>query len=337
MDLRVGGRYRLGRKLGSSSSGGVYIGADTETGEELAIKLETIKSKHPRLLYESRLYKMLAGGVGVPTVHWYGVECGYNVMVLDLFGPSLEDLFWFCNQRFSLKTVLMLAIQMLIRIEHVHARNLIHRDVKPGIFLIGLGKKSNQLQVIDFGLARKYIDPRTRQHIPYREGKSLTGPARYISLNAHLGVEQSRRDDLESIGYVLMYLSQGSLPWQGLKAADKEERYQKIMEKKASTPIEGLCKHVPKEFAIYLNYTRSLRFEDRPDYAYLSLLLMEAFFREGLQYDLVFDWSPDTAQTERKAERRDEVSTARPTAPAFWQLACNMQPRSGARPCTTYS
>jgi len=291
MELRVGGKFRLGRKIGSGSFGDVYIGTNVQTGEEVAIKLESIKSKHPQLLYESKLYKILAGGVGMPNVHWYGVEGDYNVMVIDLLGPSLEDLFSFCNRKFSLKTVLMLADQMINRIEYVHAKNFIHRDIKPDNFLIGLGKKANQVHIIDFGLAKKYRDPKTQQHIPYREGKNLTGTARYASVNTHLGIEQSRRDDLEAIGYVLMYFNRGSLPWQGLKANGKKEKYEKIMEKKMSTPVEVLCKHFPTEFVTYLNYCRSLRFEDRPDYAYLRRLLKDLFFREGYQYDFVFDWT----------------------------------------------
>jgi len=291
MELRVGGKFRLGRKIGSGSFGDIYIGTNVQTKEEVAIKLESIKSKHPQLLYESKLYKILAGGVGIPNVHWYGVEGDYNVMVIDLLGPSLEDLFSFCNRKFSLKTVLMLADQMVNRVEYVHAKNFIHRDIKPDNFLIGLGKKANQVHIIDFGLAKKYRDPKTQQHIPYRENKALTGTARYASVNTHLGIGQSRRDDLEAVGYVLMYFCRGSLPWQGLKANSKKEKYEKIMEKKMSTPVEVLCKHFSGEFTTYLNYCRSLRFEDRPDYAYLRRLLKDLFFREGYQYDFVFDWT----------------------------------------------
>merc|ERR1711924_539988 len=271
----------------------------------VAIKLESIKSKHPQLLYESKLYKILAGGVGVPNVHWYGVEGDYNVMVIDLLGPSLEDLFSFCNRKLSLKTVLMLADQMVNRVEYVHAKNFIHRDIKPDNFLIGLGKKANQVHIIDFGLAKKYRDPKTQQHIPYREGKNLTGTARYASVNTHLGIEQSRRDDLEAVGYVLMYFNRGSLPWQGLKGNSKKEKYDRIMEKKMSTPVEVLCKHFPSEFVTYLNYCRSLRFEDRPDYAYLRRFLKDLFFRENYQYDFIFDWtilnySSDTDKARRR-------------------------------------
>ncbi|CAG8708325.1 4678_t:CDS:2, partial [Ambispora leptoticha] len=177
------------------------------------------------------------------------------------------------------------------RIEYIHSKNFIHRDIKPDNFLMGIGKRGNQVNVIDFGLAKKYRDPKTHLHIPYRENKNLTGTARYASINTHLGVEQSRRDDLESLGYVMMYFCRGSLPWQGLKAATKKQKYDRIMEKKMTTPTELLCRGFPNEFAIYLNYTRSLRFDDKPDYSYLRKLFRDLFVREGFQYDYVFDWT----------------------------------------------
>jgi casein kinase 1 len=291
MELRVGGRYRLGRKIGNGSFGDIYLGVNVQTNEEVAIKLENVRSRHPQLLYESKLYRILQGGVGIPNIHWYGVEGDYNVMVLDLLGPSLEDLFNFCNRKLTLKTVLMLADQMISRIEFLHAKNFIHRDIKPDNFLIGLGKKANQIHIIDFGLAKKYRDPKTQQHIPYREGKNLTGTARYASINTHLGIEQSRRDDLEGLGYVLMYFLRGALPWQGLRAHTKKEKYDRIMERKMSTPIETLCRNAPPEFATYMSYCRALRFEDRPDYAYLKRMFKDLFFRENYQYDFIFDWT----------------------------------------------
>uniref|UniRef100_H2TKP5 non-specific serine/threonine protein kinase n=1 Tax=Takifugu rubripes TaxID=31033 RepID=H2TKP5_TAKRU len=291
MELRVGNKYRLGRKIGSGSFGDIYLGANIATGEEVAIKLECVKTKHPQLHIESKFYKMMQGGVGIPSIKWCGAEGDYNVMVMELLGPSLEDLFNFCSRKFSLKTVLLLADQMISRIEYIHSKNFIHRDVKPDNFLMGLGKKGNLVYIIDFGLAKKYRDARTHQHIPYRENKNLTGTARYASINTHLGIEQSRRDDLESLGYVLMYFNLGSLPWQGLKAATKRQKYERISEKKMSTPIEVLCKGYPSEFSTYLNFCRSLRFDDKPDYSYLRQLFRNLFHRQGFSYDYVFDWN----------------------------------------------
>ncbi|XP_051141711.1 casein kinase 1-like protein 10 [Andrographis paniculata] len=291
MDHIVGGKFKFGRKIGGGSFGELFLGVNIQNGEEVAIKLEPVKTKHPQLHYESKIYMLLQGGTGIPNLKWFGVEGEYNIMVIDLLGPSLEDLFNYCNRKFSLKTVLMLADQLINRIEYVHSRGFLHRDIKPDNFLMGLGRKANQVYIIDFGLAKKYRDLQTHKHIPYRENKNLTGTARYASVNTHLGVEQSRRDDLESLGYVLMYFLRGSLPWQGLKAGTKKQKYDKISEKKMLTPIEVLCKSYPSEFISYFHYCRSLRFEDKPDYSYLKRLFRDLFIREGYQFDYVFDWT----------------------------------------------
>lgn len=295
----------------------------------MAIKLESVHARHPQLDYESRVYKSLAGGIGIPFVRWYGTECDYNALVIDLLGPSLEDLFNFCNRKFSYKTVLLLADQLLCRLEFIHAKSFIHRDIKPDNFLMGIGRRGNQINVIDFGLAKKFRDPRTHLHIPYRENKNLTGTARYASINTHLGCEQSRRDDIESLAYVLIYFCRGCLPWQGLKAHTKRQKYDRIMEKKMTTSTEVLTRGLPCEFTIFLNYARSLRFDDKPDYLYLRKLLRDLFVRQGYQYDYVFDWTiykhqakqqqmqmqiPDKAANEEEAVRNGASSSQQPAA-----------------------
>lgn len=303
MDLRVGKKYRIGRKIGSGSFGDIYLGTNIISGEEVAIKLENTKAKHPQLEYEAKVYKALSGGVGIPFVRWYGTECDYNAMVIDLLGPSLEDLFNYCNRKFTYKTVLLLADQLICRIEYIHARCFIHRDIKPDNFLMGIGRRGSQVNVIDFGLAKKYRDPRTHLHIPYRENKNLTGTARYASVNTHLGIEQLRRDDLESLGYVLIYFCRGSLPWQGLKAATKRQKYDRIMEKKMTTPNDILTKGLPKEFLDYMNYIKTLRFDDKPDYPYLRKIFRDLFKRENYRYDYVFDWTLYKFQQEKQREQ----------------------------------
>ena len=186
-----------------------------------------------------------------------------------------------CRQLSSVAGTDVLGLLQISRIEYVHSKCFIHRDIKPDNFLMGLGKRANQVNIIDFGLAKKYRDPKTHIHIPYRENKNLTGTARYASINTHLGIEQSRRDDIESLGYVLLYFLRGSLPWQGLKAATKKQKYEKISEKKMSTPIESLCRGFPIEFNTYFQYCRSLRFDDKPDYSYLRKLFRDLFCRES--------------------------------------------------------
>ncbi|KAM0017520.1 putative protein kinase CK1-CK1 family [Helianthus debilis subsp. tardiflorus] len=330
MEPRVGNKFRLGRKIGSGSFGEIYLGTNIQTNEEVAIKLENIKTKHPQLLYESKLYKILQGGTGIPNVRWFGVEGDYNVLVLDLLGPSLEDLFNFCSRKLSLKTVLMLADQMINRVEFIHCKSFLHRDIKPDNFLMGLGRRANQVYAIDFGLAKKYRDSSTHQHIPYRENKNLTGTARYASMNTHLGIEQSRRDDLESLGYVLMYFLRGSLPWQGLKAGNKKQKYEKISEKKVSTSIESLCRGYPTEFASYFHYCRSLRFDDKPDYAYLKRIFRDLFIREGFQFDYIFDWTILKYQQSQLANPPSRaIGTGAGTSSGVPPVAANLSRLSG--------
>lgn len=182
----------------------------------MAIKLEPADAKPPQLLYESKMYKLLMGGVGIPYIYYFAQEGDYNVLVMDLLGPSLEDLFSLCKRQFSLKTTLMLADQMITRIEFLHLKTFMHRDQKPDNYCIGRGRRKSTVYLIDYGLSKRFMVGGT--HIPYREHKALTGTARYCSINTHLGIEQSRRDDLESLGYIFVYFLKGSLPWQGIKA-----------------------------------------------------------------------------------------------------------------------
>ena len=211
-------------------------------------------------------------------------------MVMELLGKSLEDLFQMQKKKFSLKTVCMIASQVIDRLEFIHNKHIIHRDIKPDNFVIGQGSKNSNIYILDFGLAKKYRSSRTLQHIRFTINKKLTGTARYASINALKGCEQSRRDDLEAIGYVLLYFLRGSLPWQGLKVDRREDRYKKIYEKKKATTPEELCAGFPQELAEYVKYTRGLEFEQNPDYNYLRGLFKKIMEGKKYEYDLMFDW-----------------------------------------------
>ncbi|EQK98390.1 Protein kinase-like domain protein [Ophiocordyceps sinensis CO18] len=288
----VGVHYRVGKKIGEGSFGVIFEGTNLLNNQQVAIKFEPRKSDAPQLRDEYRTYKILVGCPGIPNVYYFGQEGLHNILVIDLLGPSLEDLFDHCGRRFTIKTVVMVAKQMLSRVQTIHEKNLIYRDIKPDNFLIGRPgtKASNVIHVVDFGMAKQYRDPKTKQHIPYRERKSLSGTARYMSINTHLGREQSRRDDLEALGHVFLYFLRGGLPWQGLKAATNKQKYEKIGEKKQTTAIKDLCEGFPEEFCKYLTYVRNLGFEDTPDYDYLRELFTQALKNAGDVEDGEYDW-----------------------------------------------
>ena len=266
--------YKLKKKIGEGSFGKIYISINLETKEEYAVKLETRESDSSRSLLEIEAYILSnLKAFGLPEIKLFGLSNDYNILIMELLGQSLENLFQSQNKSFSIKTACMLGIQMIDRIEYIHSRKIIHRDIKPDNFVMGRGLKSHIVYVLDFGLSKKYWSSSHKCHIPFVKGKKLTGTARYASINALSGYEQSRRDDLESIGYIIMYFIRGSLPWQGLKINKKDDRYKKICEKKKSTSAKDLCSGFPPEFEKFVSYTRNLEFTQVPDYNYLRNLL----------------------------------------------------------------
>lgn len=199
MDLVVGKNFKLVKKLNAGSFGEIYLGVNMKNNREVAVKLEQLKAKNPQLQYEAKLLAYVLGPEGkqegFPRLFYFGKEENYSIMVMDLLGPSLEQLFQKCDKKFDLKTTVMVGIQISYRLEHLHKNKFIHRDMKPENFLIGTYEKCGIVYLIDFGLSKKYIQ-KNGEHIPYKDNKSLTGTPRYASINSHLGIEQGRRDDL---------------------------------------------------------------------------------------------------------------------------------------------
>ena len=236
-------RYVIRKHLGGGSFGDVYEAEDRQTNQIVALKFETNEA-NPQLPNEYKMYKQLEGMDGIPRVYGLYDYGKSRILAMDQMGPSLESLFRRCEKKFSMKTILMMTDQVLRIIEWVHSCGIIHRDIKPQNFLVGRGALRNKVFLIDFGVSTTYIDPRTGEHAMFTDNNGLVGTAYYVSVNTHLGEQQSRRDDLESIMYMLIRFFKGKLPWQDIKIKSVEERNEKITQKKIQTALDELGQHL---------------------------------------------------------------------------------------------
>ena len=287
-------KYLIRKKIGKGSFGTVYQGINTSNNEKIALKVEKREKNDPGTLENEALRLVYLQGEGIPCVYCYGNNLVHNLLVEELLGKSLEDLFNSYGKPFSLKTVCVLGIEMIKRIQYIHSKYYIHRDIKPDNFMIGRGQNEKKIYIIDFGLAKKYYSVSKAQHIKFVTGKHLIGTARYCGRNAHRGYEQGRRDDIESIGYVLMYFLLGVLPWQGLKVKKNEDQFEKIAQKKYATSFEELTAGQPEEFLKYFKHVEKLEFESQPNYVYLIGLFQSIIDKYCADCLYDFDWKKDS-------------------------------------------
>jgi len=283
----VSDNYIFIKKIGSGSFGEVFL-AEYKNGGYVAAKIED-RNRSPRIVNEYKIYNYLHKkkfNVGLPKIYDFIQTPDYNMMFMQLLGPSLEDLFTKYKRKFTLPTVFLLGLQLIELMEQLHSTNFIHRDIKPNNFLIGRDRHKNQIYITDFGLSKKYKV--NGKHIEFRDNRSLIGTARYASRNMHMGFEPSCRDDLESVGYMLVYFLKGSLPWQGLKKKKGENHLEIIGNAKICTSVDSMCEDIPECFCEYIKYCRGLKFDEVPDYKYLKNLINEGSIKSGVTPH--FEW-----------------------------------------------
>ena len=302
-------KYKVKKKLGEGAFGDVYMGSCIENNELVAIKVEQRKILKPLLETEAFFLYSLKG-LGIPEVLSFGRLKQYNVLVEPLLDKSLFDLFVERRKKLPLEDICLISKQIIDRIQWVHSKYIVHRDIKPDNFLIGR-KDPNIIYLIDFGLSKKYKSSKTGKHIRFSFTGKLTGTVRFASANALRGGEQSRRDDLESIGYMIIYFMRGKLPWQGVTGNKKMERYLKIYKMKKNVTPEDLCKSLPKEMTEFMRYVKHLEFEQDPNYNYLRGLFNSILRKiTGTNDKLIFSWIkladlPHLKNPANPATRRD--------------------------------
>lgn len=283
-------KYIILEHIGKGAFGDVYKATNISNNKNVAMKVEKRQKYMTRLLPEYKIYcKLFSRNCRkyVPRVYEFLQTDDFNIITMELLGSSLEDIFNSLNKKFSLSTVLFLGISILKSIEQVHRAGFIHRDIKPNNFLTGYTNKQN-IYLTDFGLSKEFITP-NQTHIKETFNHSIVGTARYSSINMHLGFEPSRRDDLESIGYMLIYFANGKLPWQGVcKDKNKQSIFESIGNVKLSISIENLCENLPLCFANYLKYCRNLQFSEKPNYSYLIKLFANTI--QINNFNCMYEW-----------------------------------------------
>ena len=277
----------------------VYSGIKIDSKEKVAFKLRLKKFNDFHLLKnEYIIYKELEGIKRIPKVYTVSEQGNYNILITELLGQSLKTLMKYVGEKFSLATTLKIGVQVLDIIKEIHKKGIVLRYLKPGNMVIGEDKNKDFIYLIDFEISKKYLI--NEEHIPYRNNIDVRGNRDYISINTHNGIEISRRDDIESLGYNLIYFMKGELPWR------KERDSKSILEKKINTSLDELCKGLPEEFKVFIKYSRELEFEQEPDYNYLNKLLLTVAKKNGINIDKSkYDWEIKDEEMKKEKEKEE--------------------------------
>ena len=283
-------KYKLIKKIGQGTFGSIYEGINIRTKESVSVKLED-RTQNNFLEYEGyNLYTLK--GYGIIELITFGRNKDYNIMVQPLMGDSLYKIFINLQKRFTLKDTCLIGLQCLDRIEWVHQKNFIHCDIKPENFLMGK-KDPRIIYMIDFGLSKKYRSERTKKHIKFSITKKLIGTARFASVNALKGYELSRRDDLESFCYMILFFILKKLPWQGIKCETQTKRYKKICEIKESFNIDNYRKIIPMQIIEIFKYVKKLAFNEDPNYNKIRCLFKNCLNKINYKENETFSWIKD--------------------------------------------
>ncbi|KAF0987135.1 hypothetical protein HZS_7782 [Henneguya salminicola] len=314
-DIIIGKRYKILETIGKGGFGVVFSGYDLKENKNIAIKLDYSNSRSVSLKFESQIYDYLSDGVHIPHAYLININRTQQALVMELLGPSLDEICQEVGGKFCLKTICHIAIQVLLLLEYIHSRSIVHRDIKPQNFLLGR-KNPSQIYIIDFGLAQKYCKYSDLFNLKNANFPFIFGTVDYLSVNAHRGIEQSYRDDLESLFYVLMNLYLGPLPWKNTTSNIRAFKIELILQKKLSINYKEYT-NLPQQFHEYLNYARKLEFGEYPNYAYLRHLFHQTLKNHNLPYDYTYEWTcnlsdPTSEQTQcsQKFGENLEIATS---------------------------
>ena len=289
-------KYMVFSQIGKGAFGNVFKGVNIETQEYVAIKFESQNVSKERLDKESQLYTFLKEKnkrTFIPNIYWYGSVHNYNVLIMTRLGPSFENLIRKYNYTIQLKSILLLTINFFKVLKEIHSLDIIHQDIKPDNFAIGRNKLKKNIYIFDFGLSKiKESDMNDKTN-------SLLGTVRYASIRAHEGYSLSYRDDFESLMYMIVYLYNRKLPWQGIQGKTKSEKNIKVLEMKKKIDLSQLCYRLPIEYQKIIHYSRNLEFNEKPKYDTLINIIEERLNGFGFDINDQYEWTKLRTNSEK--------------------------------------